>query len=153
MAPAGPASARRSPLPMVNTPTAPDAQEQQGSSQPATEQADGRTATHSLVQASGLASRAQPEMPHGRRALAMATELLRYRPTLDRHNDRIQRIEELITAAGDSAAFSCSLRSQPSLASNEEQDAPPPPPRRGMNHEPRQEAHPRDRPHEPRAGQ
>ncbi|KAE8766300.1 hypothetical protein D1007_62491 [Hordeum vulgare] len=77
-APVGPASARQSPSPMANAATGPDAQEQQGSSQLATEQADGRTATQSLVRASWSASHALPEMPHGRRALAMATELLYY---------------------------------------------------------------------------
>ncbi|KAE8799573.1 hypothetical protein D1007_24950 [Hordeum vulgare] len=86
-APAGPASARWSLSPVVNAATGPDAQEQQGSSQPAIEHHDGRTTTPSLVQASGVTSHARPEMPHGWRALAMATELLRYRPAPDRHND------------------------------------------------------------------
>ncbi|KAE8811867.1 hypothetical protein D1007_11285 [Hordeum vulgare] len=97
------------PSPMVNAATGPDAQEQQGSSKTATEQPDGRTATPSLVRASWSASRARLEIPHGRRALAMAAELLRYRPAPDRHNDWLQRIEELIAAAGDPAALSCSL--------------------------------------------
>ncbi|KAE8770748.1 hypothetical protein D1007_57475 [Hordeum vulgare] len=60
----GPAGTRRSPSPMENTATGPDAQEQQGSSQLATEQPDGRTATPSLVRASGSAPCAWPEMPH-----------------------------------------------------------------------------------------
>ncbi|KAE8788481.1 hypothetical protein D1007_37402 [Hordeum vulgare] len=85
-APTGLASTCRSPSLVVKAATGPDAQEQQGSSQPATEHPDGRTATLSLVLASGSASSARPEMPHGRRALAMATALLRYRPTPDRHN-------------------------------------------------------------------
>ncbi|KAE8769837.1 hypothetical protein D1007_58562 [Hordeum vulgare] len=89
--------------------TGPNVQEQQGSSQPATEQPDGRTTTPSLIRASGSASRARPKMSHGRRTLAMATELLRYRHAPDCHNDWLQRIEELITAAGDPAAFSCSF--------------------------------------------
>ncbi|KAE8818724.1 hypothetical protein D1007_03543 [Hordeum vulgare] len=84
---------------MENAATGPDAQEQQGSSQPATEQADDRTATPSLVRASWSASGVRPEMPQGRRALAMATELLRYRPAPDRHNDWLKRIEELVAAA------------------------------------------------------
>ncbi|KAE8818322.1 hypothetical protein D1007_03956 [Hordeum vulgare] len=75
-APVGPAGMRQSPPLMANAATAPDAQEQQGSSQPAIEQADDRTATPSLLWASGSASRAQPEMPHSWRALAMAIELL-----------------------------------------------------------------------------
>ncbi|KAE8787650.1 hypothetical protein D1007_38474 [Hordeum vulgare] len=58
----GPAGACRSPSPMANAATGPDAQEQQGSSQPVTKQADGRTATPSLVRASGSASRARSEM-------------------------------------------------------------------------------------------
>ncbi|KAE8787272.1 hypothetical protein D1007_38897 [Hordeum vulgare] len=83
----GPSVACRSPSPMVNAATSPDAQEQQSSSQSATEQPDGRTATPSLVQASGSALRARPEMPHGRHVLATAAELLRYRPAPDPHND------------------------------------------------------------------
>ncbi|KAE8770874.1 hypothetical protein D1007_57306 [Hordeum vulgare] len=106
MAPVGPAGTRRSPSPMVNAPTGPDANEQQGSSQRTTEQPDSRTATPSLGRASGLASRARPEMSHSPHALAMASELLRYRPTPDRHNDWLQRIEELVAAAGDAAEFS-----------------------------------------------
>ncbi|KAE8771542.1 hypothetical protein D1007_56562 [Hordeum vulgare] len=105
----GAAGTRRSPSPMVNATTGPEVQEQQGSSQPVTEQVDGRTTTTSLAKPSGSASRARPEMPIGRRALAMATELLRYRPAPDRHDDWLQRIEELIAAAGDSAALYCSL--------------------------------------------
>ncbi|KAE8790483.1 hypothetical protein D1007_35135 [Hordeum vulgare] len=150
-APAGPASARRSPLPVVNAPTGLDAQEQQGSSQQATEHPNGRTATPSLVRASGSASRARPEMPHGRRALAMFIELLHYRPAADRHNDWLQRIEELVAAAGDSMALSSLFRHQPSLVNDEEQDAPPLPPRHDARPEPRQEARPHDRPHKPRA--
>ncbi|KAE8793384.1 hypothetical protein D1007_31968 [Hordeum vulgare] len=130
-APVGPSGARQSPSPMVNAATGPDAQEQQGSSQPATKKPDGRTATLSLVRASRSASRARPEMPHGQRAFAMASELLRYWPAPDRHNDWLQRIEELVTAAGDPVVLSCSYRPQPSLANDEEQDAPPPPLQRG----------------------
>ncbi|KAE8775419.1 hypothetical protein D1007_52108 [Hordeum vulgare] len=107
--PTGPAGAHRSPSPVVNAAMVPDAQEQQGSSQLATEQAVSRTTTPSLVQASGSASHARPEMPHGRCAFAMATELVRYGPAPDRHNNSLQHIEKLITAADDSTAFSCSL--------------------------------------------
>ncbi|KAE8792859.1 hypothetical protein D1007_32549 [Hordeum vulgare] len=103
--PVGAAGARRSPSPVVNATTGPEVQEQQGSSQPVTEQAEGRTATPSLGRPSGSASRARPEMPHGWRTLAMATELLRYRPAPDRHDDLLQRIEELIAAAGDSTTL------------------------------------------------
>ncbi|KAE8808982.1 hypothetical protein D1007_14404 [Hordeum vulgare] len=81
------AGARPSPSPVVNAATGPEAQEQQSSSEPATEMIDGRTATPSLARPSGSASRARPEMPHGCRALAMATELLRYWPAPDRHDD------------------------------------------------------------------
>ncbi|KAE8817894.1 hypothetical protein D1007_04242 [Hordeum vulgare] len=147
-----PTGACRSPSPVVSAATGPDAQEQQGSSQPNNEQADGRTATPSLVRASGSASHARPKMPHGRRTLAMATRLLRYRPAPDHHHDWLQRIEETVAAAGDSAAFSFSLQPQPSLANGEEQDTPPRPPRHGTNPEPRQKARPCIRPHEPRAG-
>ncbi|KAE8815115.1 hypothetical protein D1007_07436 [Hordeum vulgare] len=75
-----------------------------GSSQSATEHPDDRTATPSLVSASGSASRTRSEMPHSRRVLAMATELLRYRPAPDFHNEWLQSIEELVAAAGISAA-------------------------------------------------
>ncbi|KAE8766886.1 hypothetical protein D1007_61827 [Hordeum vulgare] len=104
--PVGPASTCRSPSPMVNASTGPDAQEQQGSSQPATEQPDGRNATLSLVRVSESSSRVRPKMLHGRRALAMATELLHYRPAPDRHNNWLQRIKELVATAGDPAALS-----------------------------------------------
>ncbi|KAE8777552.1 hypothetical protein D1007_49663 [Hordeum vulgare] len=137
---------------MANAATVPDAQEQQGSSEPATEEPDSRTATPSLVRASRSASRARLEMPHGRHALAMATELILYRPAADRHNDWLQCIEELVTAAGDPAVFCCSFRPQPSLANDEDQDAPPPPPRHGAHPEPKHQACPRDQPREPRAG-
>ncbi|KAE8775652.1 hypothetical protein D1007_51822 [Hordeum vulgare] len=52
----GPTGARWSPSPMVNAATGPDVQEYQGSSQPATEHPDGRTATPSLVWASESAT-------------------------------------------------------------------------------------------------
>ncbi|KAE8811514.1 hypothetical protein D1007_11904 [Hordeum vulgare] len=130
----------------------PELLRQQGSSQPATKQADDRTATPSLVRASESASGARPEMPHGWRALAMVTELLRYRPAPDHHNVWLQRIAELVTTVGDFAVFSCSLRPQPSKVNDEEQYAPPPPPWPGANHKPRQEACPRDRPRESREG-
>ncbi|KAE8772434.1 hypothetical protein D1007_55570 [Hordeum vulgare] len=110
-APVGAAGARRSPSPVVNAATDPEAQEQQGPSQPPTEHVDGYPAMPSLVRPLGSASRARPEIPHGRHALAMATELLRYWPTLDRHDEWLHRIEEFIAAADDSAALSCSLRS------------------------------------------
>ncbi|KAE8811291.1 hypothetical protein D1007_11651 [Hordeum vulgare] len=135
--PVGPSGARRSPSHVVNTATGPNAQEQQGSSQPAIEHPDGHTATASLVPASGSPSRARPEMPHGQPALALAAELLRYRPAPDCHNVWLQHIEELVATAGDPAALSCSFRPQPSLANDEEQHAPPPPPRRGARPEPR----------------
>ncbi|KAE8808456.1 hypothetical protein D1007_15010 [Hordeum vulgare] len=135
-APVGPAGTRRSPSPMVNAATGPDAQEQQDSSQPVTKHPDSRTATQSLVRASGSALRAQPEMPHGRCTLAMATELLRYRPDPDCHNNWLQRIEKRVAASGDSATLSCSFRAQPSGVNDEEQDAPPPPPRPDTRPEP-----------------
>ncbi|KAE8788641.1 hypothetical protein D1007_37207 [Hordeum vulgare] len=85
--PTGPAGERWSPSPVVNAAMRPDAQEQQGSSEPATEHPDGRTATPSLVRAFGSASRARPDEPHGQHALAMAAELLRYRSAPDRNDD------------------------------------------------------------------
>ncbi|KAE8784134.1 hypothetical protein D1007_42306 [Hordeum vulgare] len=143
-APVGPASAHRSPSPMVNAAAGPDAQEQQCSSHSATEQTDGRTTTLPLIRASGSAL-------HGRHALSMATELLRYRLAPDHHKDWIQCIEELVAAASDPAVFSFSFRPKPSLADDEEQDVPPPPLQHGSRPEPRQEAGSGDRPREPRA--
>ncbi|KAE8803350.1 hypothetical protein D1007_20794 [Hordeum vulgare] len=121
----GPTGARRSPSRVVNAATGPDAQEQQGSYQPATEHPDGRTATLSFIRASRAASHARPEMPNCSRLLAMSTELLLYRPAPDRHNDWLQRIEELVAAAGDYATLSCLFRPQLSQENDEEQDAPP----------------------------
>ncbi|KAE8800325.1 hypothetical protein D1007_24177 [Hordeum vulgare] len=128
-APVSAAGARRLPSPLVNAATSPKVQEQQGSSQPATEQAGGRTATLSLVRPSGSVSRTRPQMPHGRHTLTMAVEVFRYRPAPDHHDEWLQRIKELVTATGDSATLSCWLRPQPFLANDEEQDAPAPPPR------------------------
>ncbi|KAE8775475.1 hypothetical protein D1007_52032 [Hordeum vulgare] len=140
------AGACRSPSLVMNAATGPEVQEQQGSSQP--------VAARPLRHSSALQGRHRTldRRLHGRRALAMATELLRYSPACDCHNDWLQRIEELVAAVGDSAALSCSLRPQPSLPNDEEQDTPPPPPRRGANPEPRQEARPRGRHREPRVG-
>ncbi|KAE8777805.1 hypothetical protein D1007_49391 [Hordeum vulgare] len=118
---------------MVNAATGPEVLEQQGSSHLVTEPVDDRTATPSLTRPSESASCALPEVPHGRGALVMATQLLRYRPAPDRHDEWLQRIEELIAAAGDLAALSCSLQPKPSLANNEEKDAPPPPPWRAKD--------------------
>ncbi|KAE8773697.1 hypothetical protein D1007_54038 [Hordeum vulgare] len=86
-APVGAASVRRSLSPVVNAATSSRAQEQQGSSEPMTEPVNGYTATLSLARPSRSASRARPEMPDGRRALAMASELLHYRPAPDRHDE------------------------------------------------------------------
>ncbi|KAE8787133.1 hypothetical protein D1007_38909 [Hordeum vulgare] len=132
-APVGADGTRRLPSPVANAATNPE-----GSFQPVIEQADGRTATPSLARPSGSASHARPEMPHGRCALAMATELLRYRPAPDCHDDWLQRIEELNAVAGDSAALSSSLRPRMYLANDEEQDAPPPTP--AAHHRPRAQA-------------
>ncbi|KAE8772849.1 hypothetical protein D1007_55110 [Hordeum vulgare] len=86
-APFGSSGVRRSPSPVVNAATGPEGQEQHGSSHPMTKPVDGRTATPSLARPSGLALRARPEVPHGRHALAMATEMLHYRRAPDRHGD------------------------------------------------------------------
>ncbi|KAE8778181.1 hypothetical protein D1007_48949 [Hordeum vulgare] len=114
--PMGHAGARWSPSPVVNAATGPGVQEQQGSSHPITEHPDGRTATPSLVQPSGSSSRARPREVCGQRALAMANELLPYRPVAD----WLQRIEEVIATAGEATVRSGSLRPQPSHANNEE---------------------------------
>ncbi|KAE8806749.1 hypothetical protein D1007_17109 [Hordeum vulgare] len=78
MALTSPVGAHQSPSLVVNAATGTDTQYQEGSSKPTTEQADARSATPSLVRASTSTSRAGPEMPYGRRTLAMAIELLRY---------------------------------------------------------------------------
>ncbi|KAE8774740.1 hypothetical protein D1007_52831 [Hordeum vulgare] len=109
IAPVGAVSARRSPSPVFNVATGPEVQEQQGSSQPMTEPVDSRTATPSLATPLGSTLHARPEMPHGRRALAMVIELLRYCPAPDRHDGCLQRIEELNATAANSAVLSSSL--------------------------------------------
>ncbi|KAE8803220.1 hypothetical protein D1007_20996 [Hordeum vulgare] len=96
-APVGAASARQSPSPVVNPAMGTEAQEQHGFSQPPTEHVDGRTTTSLLARSLGSASCARLEIPHGRHALAMATELLRYQPAPDRHDDWLHCIEEFIT--------------------------------------------------------
>ncbi|KAE8783240.1 hypothetical protein D1007_43334 [Hordeum vulgare] len=101
----GPTGVRRSPSPIENAATGPDVQNSKAppSRLPSTPTA--APPLPSLVWASGSASRTRPEMLHGRRALAMATELLHYRSVPNRHNNWLQHIEELVAAAGDSAAL------------------------------------------------
>ncbi|KAE8812640.1 hypothetical protein D1007_10341 [Hordeum vulgare] len=108
--PVGAVGVRCSPSPVVNAATGPEVQEKYGSSQPVTEPVDDRTATPSLTRPLGSAWCARPEMPHGRRALPMDTDLLRYRPVADCHDDSLHCIEELIAAASDSMVLSCLLR-------------------------------------------
>ena len=67
-----------------------------------------------------------------RAALIAANELLRYRPFDDVYEEWLDRIAELVRAAGGSPAPSFSLHRAPPCAGNEAPGAPqPPPPREG----------------------
>ena len=67
-----------------------------------------------------------------RAALIAANELLRYRPVDDLYEEWLDRVAELVRAAGGSPAPSFSLHRAPSCAGNEAPGAPqPPPPQEG----------------------
>ena len=66
-------------------------------------QRDGRTATPSPTLA-GSSSHARRALVDAQAALCMARELLRYRPIDDLYEDWLDRIAELVSAAGGSPA-------------------------------------------------
>ena len=117
---------RRSPSPAVNAATGPAVDEQQASSQHLSVRQDGRTATPSLTPA-GSSSRALRAPMEARAALIAANELLRYRPVDDVYEEWLDRVAELVRAAGGSPAQSAPLRTPP-RAGNEDLGAYQPPP-------------------------
>src|SRR3954470_5108560 len=117
----------RSPSSAVNAATGPAGNEQQASSQHPSVRQDGRTATPSLAPA-GSSSRALRTPLEARAALIAANELLRYRPVDDIYEEWLDRVAELVRAAGGSPAPSALLRRTPPRAGNEAPGAYQPPP-------------------------
>src|SRR3954469_22267721 len=118
---------RRSPSPAVNAATGPAGNEQQASSQHPSMRRDGRTATLSLTPA-GSSSRALRAPLEARAAFVGANELLLYRPVDDVYEEWLERVVELVRAAGGSPAPSAPLRRTPPRAGNEVPGAYQPPP-------------------------
>ena len=99
---------RRSPSLAANAATGPAGNEQQASSLHPSVRRDGRTATPSLTPA-GSSSHACHTPADAQAMLLMACELLRYRPVDDLYEDWLDRIAELVSAAGGSPVPSLSL--------------------------------------------
>ena len=122
---------RHSLSPAVNAATGPAGNEQQASSQHPSMRRDGRTATPSLAPAGSL-SRAPRATMEARAALIAANELLHYHPVDDVYEEWIDRVAELVRAAGGSPTPSISLHRAPPCVGNEAPGAPqPPPPQEG----------------------
>src|SRR3954471_19569690 len=109
---------RRSPSPAVNAATSPAGNEQQASSQNPSVRRDGRTATPSLTPA-GSSSHALRAPLEARAALTATNELLRYRPVDDVYEEWLDRVAELVRAAGGSPAPSAPLRRTPPRVGND----------------------------------
>src|SRR3954471_3659650 len=109
---------RRSPSPAINAATGPVGNEQQASSQHPSARQDGRTATPSLPPV-GSASRALRAPMEARAAHTAATEPLRYRPVDDVYEEWLDRVAELVRAAGGSPAPSAPLRRTPPRVGND----------------------------------
>src|SRR4051812_36391914 len=109
---------RRSPSPAVNAATSPAGNEQQASSQHPSVRRDGRTATPSLTPA-GSSSHALRAPLEARAPLIAANELLCYRPIDDVYEEWLDRVVELVRAAGGSPAPSALLRRTPPRVGNE----------------------------------
>src|SRR3954465_12951092 len=118
---------RRSPSPAVNAATGPAGNEQQASSQHPSVWRDGRTATPSLTRA-GSSSHALRAPMEAQAALIAANELLRYHPVDDVYEEWLDRVAELVRAAGGSPAPSAPLRRTLPRAGNEAPGAYQPPP-------------------------
>src|SRR3954471_2565382 len=114
---------RRSPSPAINAATDPAGNEQQASSQHPSVRRDGRTATPSLTPA-GSSSRALRAPMEARVALIAANELLRYRPVDDVYEEWLDRVAELVRAAGGSPAPSFLLHCTPPCMGDEAPGAP-----------------------------
>src|SRR4051812_20926704 len=109
---------RCSPSPTVNAATGPAGNEQQASSQHPSVRRDGRTATPSLTPA-GSSSHALRAPLEARAALIATNELLRYHPVDDVYKEWLDRVAELVRAAGGSPAPSIPMRHTPPRAGNE----------------------------------
>src|SRR3954470_1507762 len=118
---------RRSPSPAVNAATGPAGNKQQASSQHPSVRRDGRMATPSLTPA-GSSPHALRVPLEARSALIAANELLRYRPVDDVYEEWLDRVAELVRAAGGSPAPSAPLRRTPPHAGHEAPGAYQPPP-------------------------
>ena len=117
---------RHSPSPAVNAATGPAGDERQASSQHLSVQQGGRTATPSLTLA-GSSSRALRAPMEARAALIAANELLRYRPVDDVYEEWLDRVAELVRAAGGSSAPSHSLPPPQPAAGDGAHGVPPQP--------------------------
>ena len=106
-APAG-GPPRRSPSPAAKPATCPARHEQHASSLHPSVGRDGRTATPSLTPAVS-SSNARRGSADSQAALLMARELLRYRPVDDFYEEWLDRIAELVSAAGGYPMPSLSL--------------------------------------------
>ena len=109
---------RRSPSPAANAATGPAGNEQQASSLHPSVWQDGHTATPSVT---------SPVLHLTRAALLAANELLPYRPVDDLYEEWLDRVAELVHAAGGSPVPSLSLP-PPELATGDEAHGVPPPP-------------------------
>src|SRR3954468_17760785 len=94
---------RHSSSPSINAATGPAGNEQQASSQHPSVRQDGRTATPSLTPA-GSSTHALRAPLEARAALIAANELLRYGPVDDVYEEWLDRVADLIRAAGGSPA-------------------------------------------------
>src|SRR3954470_13446460 len=103
---------RRSPSPAVNAATGPAGNEQQASSQHPSVREDGRTATPSLTPA-GSSSPALRAPLEARAEFIAAHEHLSYRPVDDVYEEWLDRVAELVRAAGGSPAPSAPMRRTP----------------------------------------
>ena len=109
---------RRSPSPAINAATGPAGDEQQASSQHLSVQQDGRSATPSLTPA-GSSSHAIRAPMEARAALIASNELLRYCPVDDVYEEWLDRVAELVRAAGRSPAPSVPLHHTPPRVGSE----------------------------------
>src|SRR5215216_1629186 len=89
---------------------------------------DGRTATPSLTPAAASSSHARREPANAQATLLMARELLRYRSADELYEDWLDRIAELVSAAGEAPVLSRSLPPPQHQAGDVAHGAPPPPP-------------------------
>ena len=145
-APPGDGNPRRSPSPAADAATGPVIHEQQDSSLPLPSRRDGHTATPSPIPAAASSSHARRGPANSQAALLMARELLRYRPADDLYEEWLDRIAELVSAAGEAPASSRSLPPPPPRAGDPAHGVPLPPLGRDVIPEPRREAPPRGQP-------